>query len=918
MRFQAVARHLDGELLKGENLKVMVELMAIEPREKVFYLEEHSTQSSELGLLDFVIGEGGSHRGKLSNIPWNKHDIWVRISVKTEKDDVFQIISSGQLFSVPYAMYADEAGSLSDQDETERGIKFPLNQTAIYWALDGNANAQRRRPAGPPVVGTTDGKDLIMITQNQPRMIITKDGLIQLFVNTDLTGDLHIEGNTQFNGSLTSGNGPTQLSGTLTVEEQTILYDGLTVANGSHTKLSGDLEVGGITRILGSIEFLQSLTVNGMHPTVFTGTLRVDGTTTMNKLVVANNAPTHLTGDLHVKGNLRVKQKSRLQKSLDVEKGSPTVWTGTLEVDQATTLNDRLTVANKALTHLTGDLKVDGGTSLNGDVVLNGKLDVANEHPVHLTGTLKTDGDAKFNEGLIVNGGGNVGPDGTHLAYFNNASGGNADGIAIKINAEDLSSENNYMTFYRGNSIAGRIESYNAEELTEIPLPTTTEIWAAACLVLADYNPLTLVWTQTANAFNTFAYAWNNATIPSFDIPDVPAFVIPDVPALAIPDVPAFQIPNVPGLTIPDIPTFITPDIPGLTIGPLLCSEICFCPCSIDITDWDCCCEDVCLIPGSFTVWPEITIPDFPGLVIPDFPGITVPDFPGIPIPDFPGIAIPDFPGIVIPEVPEINLKSVIGECPTIPTFHDILVDLNVCPEVDLFDIEDGYIRRLADWAYEHRAQGLITADPLKLLGSAIAWGLTTISLHNGVVYGSKGADYAEYLPKMYPTEKFMKGEVVGVYNGQISRNTENADQILAITAQPMVLGNFPDDDNTENYEQVAFLGQIPVFVKGPVALGDLILPSGANDGTAIAIKRDEVTADMLPKIIGSAWSSSEEHGLTMINTSIGLRPTEMATMLSAQIQTEGEIQDQIEKHRSQSASLQADVEFIKQFISRP
>ena len=83
----------------------------------------------------------------------------------------------------------------------------------------------------------------------------------------------------------------------------------------------------------------------------------------------------------------------------------------------------------------------------------------------------------------------------------------------------------------------------------------------------------------------------------------------------------------------------------------------------------------------------------------------------------------------------------------------------------------------------------MVSADPLKLLGNAIAWGLTTSVMHNGVVYGSKGADYAEYLPKMYASEQFMKGEVVGVYNGKISKNTLHADQILAITSQPLVLG---------------------------------------------------------------------------------------------------------------------------------
>src|SRR5690606_32704420 len=180
--------------------------------------------------------------------------------------------------------------------------------------------------------------------------------------------------------------------------------------------------------------------------------------------------------------------------------------------------------------------------------------------------------------------------------------------------------------------------------------------------------------------------------------------------------------------------------------------------------------------------WPSIPIPDFPGIPIPDFPGIPIPDFPGIPVPDFPGFEVPDFPGLVIPAVPEINFVEMIGTCPTIPTLSDILVEQGICPDVDIFDVQDGYIRRLADWAFEHRLHSLVAADPLKLLSNALTWGLTTANLDNGVVYGSKGADYAEYLPKVHAVEQFMPGEVVGVHHGKISKRTEGANLVLAIT----------------------------------------------------------------------------------------------------------------------------------------
>jgi hypothetical protein len=209
----------------------------------------------------------------------------------------------------------------------------------------------------------------------------------------------------------------------------------------------------------------------------------------------------------------------------------------------------------------------------------------------------------------------------------------------------------------------------------------------------------------------------------------------------------------------------------------------------------------------------------------------------------------------------------------------------------------------------------MITADPLAFVAGALTWGLTTASLNNGTVFGSKGADYAEYLPKLYPTEQFMKGEVVGVHNGKISKSTTHADQILAITSQPLVLGNMPASGNTSDFEKVAFLGQIPVFVKGPVQMGDYIVPSGKNDGMAVAISAESMTATLLSSVLGTAWSDYDGEGVTLINTSIGLRPMEVAEVLRKQSVLEEQLQKQMDAQRNNSDQLTTDIDLIKRVV---
>lgn len=851
MRFQAIARSLNGSLLKKEALAVRVELLTNGVKEEIYYSELHEVRSSDMGLLDFVIGEGQANMGSFTDIPWEKTEMWVRISIKTSADRNYQIISSGQLHAVPYAIYAAKTSEINGNNHQ----RVPgLGMNSINWTLEGNHDSPARNN-GNPVLGTTDANDLVIVTNNIPRIIIDKDGAIHFLVDVDFNGATNVDGTTTLNGSLDVTNmAATHLSGTLTVDQATLLNHALLVQNMAATHMTGTLDVD--------------------------KTLNVDGATTLNS-------------------------------TLDVTGMSATHLSGTLTVDKTTTLNDDLTVANAAPTHLTGDLTVDGAVN-SGTVTVDASLEVTGMHPAHLTGTLEVDKLATLEEGLHVSGTGEVGPNGDYLAFFDNREGGASDGIAIKLGTSQVSKETNYMTFYKGtgNGTAGRIEGYDVGDMADIPVPTEEEIWTAVCIGIADFNPVTIIWTQMATALNLFGDAWNATTIPAFDIPDIPAFTIADVPALTIPDVPAFVIPDVPGFVIPDIPGVVLPDIPGLTIGPLLCAEVCFCPCE-DLS-WDCCCAEVCLIPGSFTVWPSITIPDFPGIAIPDFPGIPIPDFPGIVVPDFPGVVIPDFPGLVIPAVPELDFSEIFGEIPHIPTFSDFLVAEGICPNADIFGIPNGYLGRLAAWAFEHRLQNLVGLDPVKLLGNALAWGLTTAVLNDGVVYGSKGADYAEYLPKMYPTEQFLKGEVVGIHNGLVSRSTVNADQILAITSQPLVLGNMPESGETASHEKIAFLGQIPVFVMGPVNKGDYIIPSGKNDGTAKAMPASSITANMLSQVLGTAWSAYDGEGVTLINTSIGLRPMEIAEVLKKQGEAEGNMQQQVTVQRSNSEMMSRDLEQMK------
>jgi len=104
----------------------------------------------------------------------------------------------------------------------------------------------------------------------------------------------------------------------------------------------------------------------------------------------------------------------------------------------------------------------------------------------------------------------------------------------------------------------------------------------------------------------------------------------------------------------------------------------------------------------------------------------------------------------------------------------------------------------------------------------------------------------------------------------------------MVISTKPAILGNMPMVGQEELFEKVAFMGQIPVKIRGAVVSGDYILPSGLNDGIGRAVSSDEITAEQYVEIIGVAWSSSLlNEGVSIINMAIGLNANDVSRLVA-------------------------------------
>ena len=169
--------------------------------------------------------------------------------------------------------------------------------------------------------------------------------------------------------------------------------------------------------------------------------------------------------------------------------------------------------------------------------------------------------------------------------------------------------------------------------------------------------------------------------------------------------------------------------------------------------------------------------------------------------------------------------------------------------------------------------------------GALISLGAIEGNGETGVQLTSPEADYAEYLPKLYNSEEISSGQIVGVFNGKVSKVTKGADQIMVTSVAPIIAGNWQGDTKTKQV-LVAFLGQVPIKIRGAVSAGDYVIPSGLNDGTGIAIKPNEINAKNSDLILGRAWGINSVDKVSTVTVLLGLTKSPAHTISSQKVET--------------------------------
>ncbi len=888
MHYQAIARDAAGELIANEQMVVKVEMMTMEPEESVLYSEMHSLSSNTFGLLNLSIGEGKKTGGEFDEIPWSDQNVWARISIKKSSDDDFKIVTSSKLYSVPYAYYAIEAGSvLEDQSFFKSGSPSGGNT----WSLKGNKNADNHN--NPPVMGTTDYVPIVFVTDDQERMRITADGVIQFNGNLDVEGSAVIQQNLTVNQNVflntTVGtvdiNGPTTIGGP---DMNQAIFTG-------PVQMDKTLDV--------SLDAALDGTMDVMLSTTLLGTLNVDAATALDSDLTVQ-ANTEINDDLKVigasdlTGTLKVLSNTGLLGTLNVDAASR--FRSTALIDGVANLNNTLSVNNLSNTMLSGDLTIDGVSSLSNKLLLE----------TSTTGPTYGFGDVVSDDGYV--------------AILKNVENNNGDGIKIMLgkNRSQYALDVNNLPADVRATVLGTTSaaSEQMKNLIKCGVPNKLGILQDVVIqgglndaklalgaaigltnglidilnmelglpfnVSAPLNTgLQGLANLTTSGFNIaienaadFPINTVNAALGSFDLTAPINTVLDPFQNLTV-GVPAANIWNgfsleiIPG--IPEIcdPTGVTdictPAVPAVVLS----------------------------IPGFG--FPGISLP--PVTLLPDLPSVKLPSVPNVDVPDV-NIDVPDLPELIVPAVPSLDFTSL-----GIPTIDILSLEFWEIPNICLtesggstplnndnefltFTDKDnnkmGSVKAVSvtDWSKKY-------LNPMFLSGlRAAITESKTDKLHGkyhfkqkvneallayanmGVEYRSGNGDYAEWLERVDHKETIQPGDIVGVIGGKVTKDVKGAEQIMVVSHHPIVLGNMPKDADLSNGNSIAFIGQVPVKVLGPVESGDYIVAVETTPGYGVAINPNSMSIDNYERVVGRSWENDPYDGPKMVLALIGVK----------------------------------------------
>ena len=117
--YQAVVRNSQGKVIAKQPVGIKVEIVQGSTEGTVVYAETQRPESSQTGTVNLLIGTGTATEGTFADIDWGAVTYFLRISLSLDGSDNYKVVSTTQMLPVPYALYAEKAGSVVNKESED-------------------------------------------------------------------------------------------------------------------------------------------------------------------------------------------------------------------------------------------------------------------------------------------------------------------------------------------------------------------------------------------------------------------------------------------------------------------------------------------------------------------------------------------------------------------------------------------------------------------------------------------------------------------------------------------------------------------------------------------------------------------------------------------------------------------------------
>ncbi|GAF04650.1 Lcl domain-containing protein [Saccharicrinis fermentans] len=139
LSYQAVIRNSNDDLVANQEIGIQISILQSSADGTSVYVETQTTTTNYNGLLSIIIGEGSVESGEFESIDWSSDTFFLKTEIDITGGTSYTITGSSQLLSVPYALHAKTAESVTSSynigDLYGGGVIFLVDSTGEHGLI---------------------------------------------------------------------------------------------------------------------------------------------------------------------------------------------------------------------------------------------------------------------------------------------------------------------------------------------------------------------------------------------------------------------------------------------------------------------------------------------------------------------------------------------------------------------------------------------------------------------------------------------------------------------------------------------------------------------------------------------------------------------------------------------------------------